>query len=159
MRRDLFDSVFRHNQEAGYVPGDEFAHRAAAALADRFDAPTIIGLTNVFTFLKEMGGQAYVITLRERVDATGALVPADEPGASWRTMAMRCSYETQDARVDAAKPPKDVLGVAVTDFNAAPHHVELDVEEAPEAETDLRDEIEADADALAQPLEPVALTD
>lgn len=161
MRRNLADIVFQDGAEQGYRPGDEHAHRAAAALADRFDAPTIIALTDAFSFLKSMGGQLFVITLRERVDIAGNLVDEKEPGGEWRTIAMRVAYETQDGRVAAAKPPKEILGVEVTEFREPPTRVELGAAtEVPEDEHDLRDEIEAEADALPDPRdEQVALTD
>lgn len=155
MRRNLGDVVFSDQA------GTEDAHRAAQALADRFDAQTIITFTNAMTFLKEMGGQIYVVTLRDRIDAEGNLVSKDAQGSEWRTLAMRFVYETQDARVDAAKAPKDVLGIPVTEFQEDPVHIEPDVAfAAPDVEQDVRDEIEAEADAAAQPEEEtVGVTD
>lgn len=142
MRRDFANIILAQNAQAGFRPGDEAAHRAAAALADRFDAPTIIALTDAVTFLERMGGQLHVVTLRERIDQEGNMVEHDAPGSEWLTLAFHLRYETQDARVALAKPPESILGVPVTDMAEPPMPV------AAEPAESLRDEIEAEAEAL-----------
>jgi hypothetical protein len=125
MQRTISESVFPHNEDQGFSPGDQHAHRAAAALADRFDAPTIIALTDAMAFTTRIGGQLHAVTLREWVDAQGNLVPEDEPG-HWSTMAIRFLYETRDGKIVAAKPPKEILGVHVEEFDQPPTPIEND---------------------------------
>lgn len=154
-RRNIADIVFEENRRLGFLPGDEAAHRAAAALADRFDAPTIIALTNGMAFMEAMGGQLYAITLRERLNAEGRLAEDGEPG-EYETAVIRFEYESRDARVVAAPAPTDVIGIPIEDFSQAPTRIEADpgAPEQPDVEPDLRDEIEAEADAAAQEDEP-----
>ena len=124
-RKVIGDIVFAQNEELGYYPGDEAAHRAALALADRFDAPTIIALTNALTFTREMGGQFWAVTLRERVNENGEFVPEDQPG-EYQTVMLRFDYESRDARIaKATTPPSQVGGIPVSDFSQAPTRIEV----------------------------------
>lgn len=157
-RRPLPDLIFEQHRREGFVPGDEAAHRAASALADRFDAPTIIALTDAMAFLELMGGQLYAVTLRERLNAEGRLAKDGEPG-DYVTAVMRLEYESRDARVVEAPEPDEVLGIEVTDFSKAPTRLEPEAPAPPEDENDLRDDEPAEADASADQDEPVALVD
>jgi hypothetical protein len=124
-RKLIGDIVFAQNEELGYYPGDEAAHRAALALADRFDAPTIIALTNALTFTREMGGQFWAVTLRERVNEQGEFVPEDQPG-EYRTVMLRFEYESRDARLaKATVPPSQVGGIPVSGFAEVPTRIEV----------------------------------
>jgi len=143
-RKLIGDIVFAQNEKLGYFPGDEAAHRAALALADRFDAPTIIALTDALTFTREMGGQFWAVALRERVNEQGEFVAEDQPG-EYQTALLRFEYESRDARIaKSTTPPSQVAGIPVSDFSEAPTRIA--VAEAPpmtdeESET-LREEIE-----------------
>lgn len=150
-QRKIGSSAFPGNERAGFVPGDQHAYRAASALADRLDAPTLIALTDAISYAVTMGGQVFAVTLRDWVNRNGEEVPEDQPG-EWRTVGISFFYETRDARMVIAKPPEEALGVPVTDFRDPPTiRVEDDASPAaPEVETDLRDEIEAEVEeALA----------
>jgi hypothetical protein len=149
-RKRIEDIVIAQNREQGYFPGDAAAHRAASALADRFDGPTIISFTNLLTFISEMGGQGYVVTLRERLTPDGRLAQEGEPG-EYETAMLRFEYESRDARVVAAPPPEAISGVAVAEFSEAP--TLISVEDMPSHEEDERaavDEEQAAADDLAE---------
>lgn len=147
-RKRIDDIVIAQNRDQGYYPGDAAAHRAASALADRFDGPTIISLTNLLTFISEMGGQGYIVTLRERLTPDGRLAQEGEPG-EYETAMLRFEYESRDARVVAAPPPEDIGGVAVSEFSAAPTRIEVeDIEGATEEE--VRDDISQIAAASAE---------
>jgi Phage Tail Collar Domain len=129
-RKLIGDIVLAENRELGFLPGDAAAHRAAAALADRFDAPTIISLTNAITYTQEMGGQFWGVTLRQRVNEQGELVPEDQPG-EYQTVMLRFEYESRDARIaKASTPPSEVGGIEVSDFSEAP--TKIQVPEGPE---------------------------
>lgn len=156
-QRKIAELLFRDNAAIGHYAGDEDAQRAAAALADRADSPTIVAITDAVAYALRMGGQISIATLRAYVDTEGTPVPEGEPG-DWRTMGLAIFYETRDARIQIAKPPKEVGGIEVTDFTAPPTRVEIEAPEAPEVEPDLRDEIDAEADALADQVEPLAAT-
>lgn len=135
-RKRIEDIVIAQNREQGYFPGDAAAHRAASALADRFDGPTIISLTNLLTFISEMGGQGYVVTLRERLTADGRLAQEGEPG-EYETAMLRFEYESRDARIVAASPPGEIAGAAVTEFSEAPTRIEVGGEDERMAESDM----------------------
>jgi hypothetical protein len=151
-RKRIEDIVLQQNRELGYYPGDEAAHRAAGALADRFDAPTIISFTNLLTYIAEMGGQGYVVTLRERLTPDGRLAAEGEPG-EYQTAMLRFEYESRDARVVAAPSPQDVAGIQVTEFSEAPSRIELKeppvTDEEPET-LQVEEEIRAEDAALAE---------
>lgn len=149
-RKRIEDVVLDHNRELGFQVGDAAAHRAASALADRFDAPTIITATNLLTFIHEMGGQGYIVTLREKVTADGRLAEEGEPG-EFETVMLRFEYESRDARVVAAPPPEAIADAAVTEFSEAPTRVELPLEqeEVPEPSTDELEQL-AEAEELAE---------
>ena|SRR5690349_12025309 len=150
-RKRIEDIVLQQNRELGYYPGDEAAHRAAGALADRFDAPTIISFTNLLTFIAEMGGQGYVVTLRERLTPDGRLAEEGEPG-EYETAMLRFEYESRDARVEAAPPPKDVAGIQVNEFSEAPTKIEIQDPPATDEEPgSLRDEIEREVGEGEEP--------
>lgn len=145
MKRDFATVIFEENFQAGYRPGDEHAHRAAAALADRFDAPTIRAVADALSFLDRIGGQMYVVTLRRQV-------AEDE----YETEALHLRYETRDAKMHIAPPPEHVGSVPIEDFSEPPTRIEIDAPVGEEeVETDLRDEIEAEAEALDE--EPAGL--
>lgn len=140
MKRDFATVIFEENFERGYRPGDEHAHRAAAALADRFDAPTIQAVADALSFLNRIGGQMYIVTLRRQV-------AEDE----YETEAIHVRYETRDAKMHIAPSPDQVGAVPIQDFSEPPTRIEIDApgrEAEEEVETDLRDEIEAEAEAL-----------
>lgn len=139
MRRPFADVVF----DEEFV-GSEASHRAAAALADRLDPGTIIALTDAMAFLERCGGQFHVVTLRRKVDFEGRSVAEDEPG-EWRTQAFHFEYESRDAKVTLARPPAAVAGVPIVDFSEPPTLLETEEDPAPDVESDLRDEIEAEA--------------
>lgn len=139
-RKLIGDIVLAENRERGHFPGDADAHRAAQALADRFDAATIIALTNALTFTQEMGGQFWAVTLRERVGEDGQLAGEDQPG-EYQTVMLRFEYESRDARIaKATAPPADVGGVPISDFSEAPTRIDVPDEE------NLRDEIEREVE-------------
>jgi len=121
-RKRIEDIVIAQNREHGFFPGDAAAHRAASALGDRFDGPTIIALTNLLTYIQEMGGQGYVVTLRERLTPDGHLAQEDEAG-EYETAMLRFEYESRDARVVAAPPPEEIEGVKVSEFSEAPARI------------------------------------
>jgi hypothetical protein len=137
MKRE-FSTLYLENQRDGYQPGDEAAHRAAAALADRADAPTVAALTDALALLERVGGQVHVTALR--------IEPDD---GSWQTAGLGFSYETKDAHLKVAAAPEEVFGVPVTDISGPP--VELPEPAEPEAE--------AEPDAQPDAEEPVALAD
>jgi hypothetical protein len=144
-RKRIADIVLAENRELGFYPGDEAAHRAAGALADRFDAPTIIALTDMLAFAQEMGGQLYGVTLRERLTPDGRLAQEGEPG-QYETAMIRFEYESRDARVVAADPPSEIGGVEVSEFSEAPTRLEVAAEqpESPPAEPS-KDEAQKEA--------------
>jgi hypothetical protein len=127
-RKRVDDIVLQQNEQAGLFPGDAAAHRAASALGDRFDAPTIISLTNLLTYISEMGGQGYIVTLREKLTPDGRLAQDGEPG-EYVTAMLRFEYESKDARVCAATPPQEIEGVPVTEFSEAPTRLETPPDE------------------------------
>jgi hypothetical protein len=116
-QRKFVDLLFPTQQAAGFERGGVDAHRAAGALADRFDAPTIIGFTDALSFLDRMGGQLHIVTLREKVDPEGNPLDEKDPSGEWRTLGMRMVYETRDARIHRARDPEEVLGVEIRDFS------------------------------------------
>lgn len=151
-QRKLFDLIFSLHEEGGYEPGDVAAHRAALAMGDRFDAPTIIALTDAMTYLQKMGGQLELVTIRQKVDAEGRPVGGGEQG-EWLTSGMTAAYETRDAKIQRAKPITEALGFPVESFDHPATEVEF--EQDPEPESDPEPEQE-----LAAPLdEPVALAE
>jgi hypothetical protein len=131
-RKRIEDIVIAQNREAGCFPGDAAAHRAASALADRFDAPTIITLTNLLTYIDQMGGQGYIVTLRERITPDGRLAQEDEPG-EYETAMLRFEYESRDARVVAAPPPEEIEGVRVSEFSEAPTRIDVSSDQGEDA--------------------------
>lgn len=153
MERKLGESIFPLNEEMGFRVGDEAAHRAAAALADRLDAPTIVMLVDALAFLSRVGGQLYVGTVRQKINAQGQPAAKDEPG-EYQTFGMALVYESRDASFYMAKPPEQVLGIPVLPLE---EHMEMAVESGgpaePEVEPDLRDEIEAEVAAAIEQAE------
>lgn len=124
MKRN-FEVIFAEDNQIGFEPGDEAAHRAAAALADRADAPTIGALTDMLTFLERIGGQFHVTALR--------LESAPDAG-DWETCGLAFNYETRDARVKLADAPEQVFNVPVTDSQAPATEVHMgDAEELAES--------------------------
>ncbi len=120
MKRNFAEVVYQENAQDGFAPGDEAAHRAAAALADRADAPTIGVLTDMLAFLERVGGQFHVTALRLEANP-------DE----WETHGFGLMVETRDARLKVAEAPETVRGVAITDMQGPP--VELDALESEES--------------------------
>lgn len=150
MRRNLAEILFPENERVGYERGDDLAQRAAAALADRFDAPTIIALTDALAFVDRVGGQLYVTTVRRKVDRTGNLVD-DQAEGEFRSFGLTINYESRDAKVERAREPTVALGIPVTDAGEPAAQVALP---ALGAETGPAIE-EAEADATAEEeLEP-----
>jgi hypothetical protein len=131
MKRKWAEVLFRQNEAMGYMPGDEAAHRAAAALGDRFDAPTLAAIGDALAFLERVGGQFHVVTLREKFNAAGERVEESELG-EWQTAAMLIEYESRDARVILARPPEAVFEIPVTEFTEPPVEVDLGEDEPPE---------------------------
>lgn len=123
MRRNLAEILFPENRAEGYEPGDEAAYRAATALADRFDAPTIIAVTDALAFLERVGGQMLVTTLRTRLNSAGQPVGDGEPG-EYRTVGISVEYESRDAKVEQIKRPAEVFGIEVRDTSEPPTQVE-----------------------------------
>jgi|SRR6185437_3352285 len=113
------DLIYPLNEQEGYAPGDQAAHRAALAMADRFDAPTIIAVTDALRYLTMRGGQLEMATLRERIGPDGETVSKDEPG-EYVTLGMTIFYETRDAKMARIKPITDVRGIPVEDFDQPP---------------------------------------
>lgn len=111
-----FDTLYIRNERAGYQVGDDAAHRAAAALADRADAPTIIALTDLLTMNELIGGQFYVTAVRDKVDRYGNRVPDGD--GNFETIGLVFNFETRDVRVEPAQAPETVLGLPVTDSHA-----------------------------------------
>jgi hypothetical protein len=113
------DIIFPLNEQEGFEPGDQAAHRAALAMGDRFDAPTIIAITDALSYLLMRGGQIQMATLREWVNSDGLPAPKDEPG-DYRTLGLTAFYETRDAKLQRAKPIEEVNGIPVADFDGPP---------------------------------------
>lgn len=141
------DLIYPLNEQEGYAPGDQAAHRAALAMADRFDAPTIIALTDAMRYLTMRGGQLEMATLRERIGADGEPVGRDEPG-EYITLGLTIFYETRDAKLARIKPITEVRGIAVEDFDRPPTEYQ-DPEPGPPDE---------ELEQLPEPAEPVAAT-
>lgn len=117
-----FEVIYPENHQDGYLPGDEAAHRAAAALADRADAPTIAALTDMLTFLERVGGQFHVTALR---------LASEVQEGEWDTQGIGFNFETRDARVMVAKAPEEInfgqlTGVPITDSQAPAVEVEVE---------------------------------
>lgn len=149
MKRNLAEILFPAAEREGFVPGDEAAHRAASALADRFDAATIIAVTDALSFASRVGGQLLVTTLRTRLDASGRPVGEDQDG-EYRTVGLSLDYESRDAKVEEIRRPERVFGIPVTDASEPPTQIDTAPPEptngAVEPDgSDLRDEIEAEA--------------
>ena len=98
-----FEVVFSEGAELGYVPGDQVAHRAAAALADRCDAPTLDRFAAVITLLETIGGQVHITALRQ-----------ENQNGRYETIGFGFQYESVDARIREAKSPSAVEVGAVT---------------------------------------------
>jgi hypothetical protein len=133
MQRTFAEILFRQNEANGYRPGDDAAHRAAAALADRHDAPTIAAIFDALAFAERVGGQFHVVTLREKFNDLGEHV-ADDAEGEWETAALLIKYESRDARIILAKPPEQVFGVPVTEFEEPPTTVEVSTPQPDELE-------------------------
>jgi hypothetical protein len=148
------DIVLPINEQEGYEAGDQSAHRAALAMGDRFDAPTIIALTDMLSYLMMRGGQASMTTVRDRVGRDGLPVADGEPG-EYRTLGLTIFYETRDAKLQLAKPPERIQGIPVEDFDRPPTEIDdystLGPEQGPTTE-----ELEEIPEPAAEPL---ALTD
>jgi hypothetical protein len=112
-----FATYLAENMQQGYVPGDEAAHRAAAALAERADAPTILALTDMLALLERIGGQFYVTSVRIKDSALGP---------DWHIAGVTFDYETRDAKVERLEPPEEVDGVPVTDSSGPGITVEIE---------------------------------
>lgn len=124
-----FRTIYRENEAEGYVPGDEAAHVAAAALAQRADAPTIARLTDVLTFLDEVGGQFHIYAFRAQAE--------DDV---YQTEALIFDFETRDFKVQPAKPREELGGIPLTDAHLPGTPVEESVAipvERPEEEADI----------------------
>jgi hypothetical protein len=150
-------TLFARNEQDGYAVGDAAAHRAAAALADKADAPTIQAVTQMLDFFTLVGGQCHAVTAREKFDRYENRVGDDEDG-EWATTGIVFKYETRDLRVIEAKAPEEILGLPVSDSNGPPVVVEgarpegldeIEMELAAVEEGVVEDEVE----------EPVALTE
>jgi hypothetical protein len=115
LKRKFAEVIYQENAQDGFVPGDEAAHRAAAALADRADAPTIGALTDMLAFLERVGGQFHVTALRLEANP-------DE----WETHGFGLMVETRDARLKVAEAPEDVRGVSITDMQGPPAKIEAE---------------------------------
>lgn len=120
MKRD-YSVVYLENQQAGYAPGDDAAHRAAAPLADRADAPTVAALLDALTLLERIGGQFHITALRIQ----------DENG-NYETHGLGFRYDTADAKGKPVSKPREVAGVPITEAGESP--VELPVGEDVEDE-------------------------
>jgi|SRR6478609_8614909 len=122
MKQRPFSTVFEENQQNGFFPGDEAAARAAAALADRADAPTIAALSDMLTFFERIGGQFHITSLR---------LPSNE--GEWETHGLAFHFETRDARVKVATAPEDLrvgdLTIPITDSQGPAPEIELPAEE------------------------------
>jgi hypothetical protein len=148
MRRNLAEILFPEARREGFYPGDEAAHRAAQALADRFDAATIIAVTDALSFTSRVGGQLLITTLRTRLDSSGRPVGEDEPG-EYRTVGVSLEYESRDAKVTEIKRPELVFRVPVTDTADPPTVIETPADQRDPEDGGLRDEIEAEVAADA----------
>ena len=144
-QRNIAEILFPVNEEIGYQRGDELAQRAAAALADRFDAPTIIALTDALSFVDRVGGQLYITALRRKVDRLGNFV-SDEQEGEFRSAGLAFLYESRDAKVKRARGPQAAFGYPVDDTSAPAVEIEAPGEDG----YALRDEIEAEAGAAAE---------
>jgi hypothetical protein len=111
-----FSVNYLANQADGFQPGDEAAHRAAAALGDRADMPTIAAFSEMLAMLERVGGQFYVTALR---------VPNEE--GEFDTLGLVFNYETRDAKIEFLLPPEEISGVPVTDISAEPTRIEVEV--------------------------------
>lgn len=124
------------NQADGLIPGDAAAHRAAAALADRADMPTLDAFATMLSLLEHVGGQFYVTALR-----------VESENGEFDTAGLIINYETRDARIEYFDRPDVVAGVPIVD-SAAPT-----TEAAPEPEAEDEDE-EIPEDAPVESPEP-----
>jgi hypothetical protein len=149
-KRKFGDINYSENAANGSVPGDGAAHRAAAALADKADFPTIAALSEMLSTLERVGGQFYVTAFR-----------AEQDNGSFDTLGLAIDYETRDARVIAMDAPDEVAGVSVTDLKEPSVAIESETPDEPEAceicgrldpeerpdEAPCQCQVEADADA------------
>lgn len=122
MKRD-FDTLYARNEQSGFQVGDDAAHRAAAALADKADAPTIQALTYLLDMAELIGGQFHVTAVREKFDRHGNRI-ADAGDGKFETIGLVFNYETRDLRIEPATAPDTVFGLPVTDSHAPANQVE-----------------------------------
>lgn len=141
MAKRKFDRVsFGQNAAEGYAAGDGAAHRAAAALADKFDYPTIAAVSDLLATLDRIGGQAYITTLRDK-----------QPDDTFITLGFAFDFETRDARVEIMEPPNEIEGIPVSDSNEPPHPIQA---ERPEPEDAVQFEGEPPKPAGETRMEP-----
>lgn len=144
MKRN-FASVYSENDSDGYRVGDEAAHVAAAALAQRLDAPTIARITDMVTLFETVGGQVYVTPLRVQ--------DPDDPG-TYNVAALVFNYETRDIKVQKFEPPEEVLGVPVTESHEP--GVEIEIERPEDLDAEIREKAEAALATAEDTLEEIA---
>lgn len=114
-----FQTVYAENEASGYEIGDQEAHRVAAALGDRADAPTLRAFHDMLTLLERVGGQFHVTAVRtEREDG------------EFNTVGLAFNYETRDARLKEAAAPDTVLGYPVTPSDSPPTEVDVEQHES-----------------------------
>jgi hypothetical protein len=141
MKRELAKLVFAEHEVRGFAVGDQAAHIAAADLANRADAPTIMALADILRMADLVGGQMTITAFRVGPSQRG----------EWETKGLDITMETRDARLVVVQPPDEVFGTPVTEFlEDAP---EVSVEEAAgllgDPEEDDEPEPEPDAEPLA----------
>lgn len=139
MKRN-FASVYSENEQDGYRVGDQAAHVAAGALAQRLDAPTIARITDMVALLDTVGGQFYITALRTQ-DET-------DP-ATYNIEALVFNYETRDLKVQKYEPPEEIMGIPVT----ASHEAGVEVESPTEVPVEAAEGQEAEPDPEPLPAE------
>jgi hypothetical protein len=134
MKRKFAEILLRENVENGFYPGDEAAHRAAASLGDRLDAPTLAAIGDAFAFLERVGGQFHVVTLREKYRDAERV--SDEAEGEWLTSGLALFYESRDARIVIAKEPAEAFGLPVEEFAKPATEIAVSEEEPTETPED-----------------------
>lgn len=128
---------YPQNDREGFRPGDDAAHRAAAALGDRADQPTIAAFSEMLAMLERVGGQFYVTAFRQKVEEDG----------DFETAGLVFRYETRDVSIEFFSEPTEIAGIPVTDSSDTSVRVlvKTPAEPTPEPEPEADREAEAAA--------------
>lgn len=131
---------YPQNDREGFRPGDDAAHRAAAALGDRADQPTIAAFSEMLAMLERVGGQFYVTAFRQKVEEDG----------DFETAGLVFRYETRDVSIEFFNEPTEIAGIPVTDSSDTSVRVGVGSPVDPKAAPEPTPEPEAEADREAE---------